>query len=162
MNVTFAISNPKLFTVLPASGSIAPSEKPQPITVIFKSSEEVTLQNSTEIYCQIADPHTNQLIAKIPVPVSVRCFFSKYSINPERGINFGPFLVGTKKSRTFTIKNEGEFEFKFNLSKMGFVDEPIVSTPPATTESGGSTERAVPRVGARRSRASRVNIILLP
>ncbi len=65
MNFSFIINKPKLFTILPSSGSVAPSDKPQSITVIFKSGEEIVLNNSNEIYCLISDPHTNQLIAKV-------------------------------------------------------------------------------------------------
>lgn len=115
MNYNFVINHPKLFTVTPNTGSVAPSDKPSSnitVTITFKSGEEVDMVNSTEIYCHVTDPHTNNLIAKIPVNISVRSVFSKYSISPERGINFGPFLHGTKKSRSFSIKNDGEFEFK--------------------------------------------------
>jgi hypothetical protein len=54
--------------------------------------------------------------------VNARAVFAKYSIAPERGINFGPFVYGSKKTRVLTIKNEGEFEFRFNISK--FSDSP--------------------------------------
>ena len=37
-------------------------------------------------------------------------------------INFGSLLVNSKKSRTFIIENKGEFDFKYQITKM--VKEP--------------------------------------
>lgn len=37
-------------------------------------------------------------------------------------INFGSLLVNSKKTRTFVIENKGEFDFKYQISKM--VKEP--------------------------------------
>lgn len=46
--------------------------------------------------------------------LSVRAVFSKYSITPARGINFGPITYNTtSKPKTFEIHNLGEFPFAF-------------------------------------------------
>lgn len=58
------------------------------------------------------------MIASIPVKVSVRSVHSKYSIFPVSDINFGACLVNTKKSRSFTIENKGEFDFRYTILKM--------------------------------------------
>ena len=41
--------------------------------------------------------------------------FSKYSITPLKNINFGPMQYGEQITRTFEIRNEGMFEFKFAI-----------------------------------------------
>ena len=96
------------------------------------------MQSSTEVHCHVTDPHTNQLIAKIPINISARSLFSKYSIAPERGINFGPFMHGSKKSRQFTIKNEGEFEFRFSISKYSPEETPAGISVPGTAHQDSS------------------------
>lgn len=58
------------------------------------------------------------MIASIPVKVSVRSVHSKYTIYPISDINFGAVLINTKKTRTFTIENKGEFDFKYTIMKM--------------------------------------------
>jgi hydrocephalus-inducing protein len=37
-------------------------------------------------------------------------------------INFGSLLVNSKKTRTFIIENKGEFDYKYQITKM--VKEP--------------------------------------
>lgn len=48
----------------------------------------------------------------------MRSVFSKYTICPQADINFGPMLVGSKRIKTFTIENTGEFDFKYSISKL--------------------------------------------
>ena len=41
--------------------------------------------------------------------------FSKYSITPLKTINFGPMQYGEQVTRTFEVRNEGLFEFKYAI-----------------------------------------------
>lgn len=91
---------------------MSPGDKQVQIVVTFKSSNEVDLRDSKEMYFNMFDSYKEELIAKIPVMINAKSVFSKYKFEPERGINFGPFQFGSKKTRTLTIKNEGEFDFK--------------------------------------------------
>lgn len=77
------------------------------------------------MYCnllfQIVEPHLGEggeVIASIPVKISVRSVYSKYSIAPVSDINFGAMLVNTKKSLLFSIENKGEFDFRYSVLKM--------------------------------------------
>lgn len=54
-----------------------------------------------------------ETIAIIPVRVSAKAVFSKYSIYPASLINFGAMMNGTRKTCTFTLENEGILDFKF-------------------------------------------------
>jgi hydrocephalus-inducing protein len=47
--------------------------------------------------------------------VNVNAVFSKYSVTPLKNINFGPMTYGEQVTRTFEMRNEGLFEFKFAL-----------------------------------------------
>ena len=54
-----------------------------------------------------------ETIAIIPVRVSAKAVFSKYSIYPASLINFGAMMNGTRKTHTFTLENKGILDFKF-------------------------------------------------
>lgn len=41
--------------------------------------------------------------------------FHRYTIAPKADINFGSLLVNFKKTRTFTIENNGTFDFKYSI-----------------------------------------------
>jgi hydrocephalus-inducing protein len=54
--------------------------------------------------------------------VNVNAVFSKYSITPLKTINFGPVQYGAQEPpRTFEIRNEGLFEFKYAI--VDFLDD---------------------------------------
>jgi hydrocephalus-inducing protein len=70
---------------------------------------------------QIIEPHlgeVGEVIASIPVKISVRSVYSKYAISPVSDINFGAMLVNTKKTLVFAIENKGEFDFRYSILKM--------------------------------------------
>lgn len=52
-------------------------------------------------------------------------------INPSDELNFGPLLVNSKRSKTFTIENKHEFfDFSFTISKSS--SGPHISVPAVT------------------------------
>ena len=51
----------------------------------------------------------------IPINVNVNAVFSKYQITPLKTINFGPMQYGEQVTRTFEVRNEGLFEFKYAI-----------------------------------------------
>ncbi|XP_053402100.1 hydrocephalus-inducing protein homolog isoform X11 [Mercenaria mercenaria] len=121
-------SNPNvtsLFSVIPSKGVLCPQDRQTAVQVIFKSNKEVTVKDQPILKCQVIEPNIaeeGELIASIPVKVSVKAVFNKYNILPMSDINFGSLLVNSKKTRTFIIENKGEFDFKYQISKM--VKEP--------------------------------------
>lgn len=62
------------------------------------------------------DPHVceeGETIAIIPVKVSAKAVFSKYSIRPASLISFGAMVSGTRKTCSFILENKGILDFKF-------------------------------------------------
>jgi len=47
--------------------------------------------------------------------VNVNAVFSKYSISPLRNLNFGPMQYSEQTTRTFELRNEGLFDFKYAI-----------------------------------------------
>lgn len=56
-----------------------------------------------------------QIVADIPVRVSAKAVYSKYSIEPASPINFGIMLKGTKKTQTVVLENKGTLNFRFHI-----------------------------------------------
>lgn len=52
---------------------------------------------------------------EIPINVQFNSVYSKYSIHPLKNINFGPIQFNETKTRILEIKNDGQFEFNFNI-----------------------------------------------
>uniref|UniRef100_H2XZ27 Hydin adenylate kinase-like domain-containing protein n=1 Tax=Ciona intestinalis TaxID=7719 RepID=H2XZ27_CIOIN len=111
----------ELFSVLPQKGTLIPNDRPTQVQVIFRSRTEITIRDVPLLKCQVIEPNIGdgkEIIASIPIKLAVRSLFTKYVIFPSTDINFGPMVINTKKTRTFTIENKGEFDFKYTIVKM--------------------------------------------
>lgn len=67
-------------------------------------------------WLQVIEPSLRdggEAIAIIPVRVSAKAVFSKYSITPASLINFSALVNGTKKTCAITLENRGSLDFKF-------------------------------------------------
>lgn len=58
-----------------------------------------------------------EAIAIIPVKVSAKALFSKYSITPASLIDFGTMVNGTTKTCSFILENKGSLDFRFQIYK---------------------------------------------
>jgi adenylate kinase family enzyme len=107
-----------LINITPPQGIIQPSEKPFFVQIIFKSNTEIALKDYPVLKCIVFEPSTGEVTASIPVKVSARSVFSKYTILPMRDLNFGALIHGTKAAKQIIIENTGEFDFKYSIFKM--------------------------------------------
>jgi len=51
----------------------------------------------------------------VPINYDVNSVFSKFSINPLKNINFGPMQYGETRKMQIVVKNEGIFDFNFEI-----------------------------------------------
>ena len=68
------------------------------------------------LWLQVMEPSIcggGETVAVIPVRVSAKAVFSKYSIHPASLINFGAMVKGSRKTCTFMLENKGSLDFKF-------------------------------------------------
>lgn len=66
------------------------------------------------ILLEIVEPMTGAKEESIPIPLSVNSVFSKYSITPARGINFGSIEYNTcSEPATIQISNLGHFPIDY-------------------------------------------------
>ncbi|XP_076989079.1 hydrocephalus-inducing protein homolog isoform X4 [Tamandua tetradactyla] len=110
-----------IVSVQPKKGSLTTTEKPTNVQVFFRAKKEVKIEHQPVLRCQIIEPSIvegGEIIASIPIKISVNAVFSKYNISPSSIINFGALICGTRKSTTFTIENQGVTDFKFALYRM--------------------------------------------
>ncbi|XP_058135740.1 hydrocephalus-inducing protein homolog isoform X1 [Dasypus novemcinctus] len=110
-----------IISVQPKKGSLTTTEKPTNVQVFFRAKKEVKIEHQPILRCQIIEPSIvegGEIIASIPIKISVNAVFSKYSISPSSMINFGALICGTRKSTTFTIENQGVTDFKYALYRM--------------------------------------------
>ena len=108
----------KLFTVSPMEGLLPAGGEEgggTEITVTFLSSTEVSLKNNKDIRCEIFEPLTEELFESFDLTVGVRSTFSTFRLQPLRGINFGAVKYGQQMERTVELRNDGEFEFAYNV-----------------------------------------------
>lgn len=103
-------------TVSPSHGTVAASDKPVTVQLLFKSGQETLIRDNTSLKCSIIEPATGEVIGIVPVKLSAKAVYSKHVITPVRELAFGASVLGTKTTRTFTIENTGEFDFKFAIS----------------------------------------------
>ncbi|XP_064239335.1 hydrocephalus-inducing protein homolog [Aotus nancymaae] len=141
------ISTPNInsmISVQPKKGSLTPTEKPTNVQVLFCAKKEVKIEHQPVLRCQIIEPSISEggeIIARIPIKLSVNAVYSKYNISPSSIINFGALICGARKSTTFTIENQGVTDFKFTLYRL-------------TGESPIHQKKAVSHIRRARSRES--------
>ena len=75
-----------MFSISPSpNGTLAPTERPAPVAIQFRSEREVTVKDQPILRCQIVEPSIGEqggeTIASIPIKMSVRSVFSKYVYN---------------------------------------------------------------------------------
>jgi hydrocephalus-inducing protein len=108
----------EIFTVEPEQDELKPLEE-KVITVRFLSQREIKLkttsQQPSDLILNILEGESQDVHQPIPINVNVNAVFSKYSITPLKTINFGPMQYGEQVSRSFEVRNEGLFEFKYAI-----------------------------------------------
>ncbi|XP_021264314.1 hydrocephalus-inducing protein homolog isoform X3 [Numida meleagris] len=108
------------FAIQPQRGVMAASERPAHVHVIFHPRAEINIEDKPILKCQVIEPSLcegGETIAVIPVNVSAKALFSKYSITPASLIDFGTVVNGTKKTCSFILENRGRLDFKFLIYK---------------------------------------------
>ncbi|XP_037085866.1 hydrocephalus-inducing protein homolog [Pollicipes pollicipes] len=106
------------FHINPDRGILHPHERPLAIQMGFTTETEMWIKAKQMLRVQIFDFHRKEegeLIALIPVSVSVRALFCKYSVTPSEELHMGYFPVAVRKLGFFVIKNDGKFDFNYHI-----------------------------------------------
>ncbi|CAN8186514.1 unnamed protein product [Coccothraustes coccothraustes] len=106
------------FTVTPQSGMMNASHPDATVEILFHPTSEILLKNKPVLYCQVIDAISGeggQAVTNIPIRVSAKAEYSKYSLVPASPTDFGAMIKGTKKSRTVVLKNNGTLSFNFRI-----------------------------------------------
>ncbi|XP_015729352.1 hydrocephalus-inducing protein homolog isoform X2 [Coturnix japonica] len=108
------------FAIQPQSGLLPASERPVHVHLTFHPTAEIDIQEKPILKCQVIEPSIcegGEAIAIIPVNVSAKALFSKYSITPASLIDFGTVVNGTKKTCNLILENKGSLDFKYVICK---------------------------------------------
>ncbi|XP_069724910.1 hydrocephalus-inducing protein homolog [Phaenicophaeus curvirostris] len=108
------------FTIQPQGGVLTASKRLMEVQLLFHPKKEMNIEDKPILHCLVIEPSIREggeTIAIIPVKVSAKAVFSKYSIYPASFFNFGAMLNGTRKTSTFTLENKGILDFKFLISR---------------------------------------------
>ncbi|ETO64005.1 hypothetical protein F444_18403 [Phytophthora nicotianae P1976] len=103
------------FTIEPNEMVLEPGQSSS-VNVTFTSKSEVTLRDCKDIKCTIIEMLTGEACREFYVHTSARSVFSKFRLQPNRGINFGPHKYNDPaQTQRIEIRNDGEFQFKFRV-----------------------------------------------
>ncbi|EDV21657.1 uncharacterized protein TRIADDRAFT_30117, partial [Trichoplax adhaerens] len=136
-------------SILPNKGSLQSGDRPQQVQIVFKSQKEIEIKDLPLLKCQVIEPTLNEggeIIANIPIKVSVKSVFSRYQIYPVSDVNFGSLLVNTRKQLTFRIENCGDFEFRYSINKL--IQDIVIKQTQPTKNHGVTTKRSRSRDGS--------------
>uniref|UniRef100_A0A8C8S7Z5 HYDIN n=1 Tax=Pelusios castaneus TaxID=367368 RepID=A0A8C8S7Z5_9SAUR len=110
-----------VFNIQPQKGTLAAVDRATQIQITFHSKKEMKIEDKPILYCQVIEPSIcegGETIASIPVKVSVKSLFTKYSISPASLINFGSMMSSSRKTCSFTLENKGALDFKYFIGKL--------------------------------------------
>ncbi len=121
----------KFFSIEPTNGTIEPNSEAE-VLISFQADKEVHIRNNVDIRCKIIEVKTGQVEEEFPVRVQAESVFSKYRLQPLRGINFGALKFGsTPRERNFELRNDGIFPYNYRISVLS-----EDSTHPPVDEAG--------------------------
>lgn len=89
----------------------------------MKEIKMKTSKNNAEIHLNILEGDQDEKHQSIPILVNVNAVYSKYSLAPLKNLNFGPMQYGENVTRSFEIRNEGLFDFKYAICDYNNEDE---------------------------------------
>ncbi|XP_059848459.1 hydrocephalus-inducing protein homolog isoform X2 [Hypanus sabinus] len=134
-----------LFSIQPIKGSLSPNDRPSHIYINFHSNVSTEIKDEPVLRCQVIEPtlgEGGEIIASIPVKISIHAVFSTYQILPAKEVNFGTVLVGGRRSRTFILENTGEFDFKYFIFKMPAMPSHQSKKNTSVLKSGKANDRS--------------------
>lgn len=127
---------PDSFQITPHQGTLAGGEKPVNVKFMFRPTKEFAFSQLTALKVVLLDPSLPVPIAEIPVKMSVRSVYSKYSVTPAR-CNFGPVTLGPKYTREICIENTGETDFRFYVGQSINQQKSVVGKMASKSQKGG-------------------------
>jgi len=120
----FSIKDKELseyLTFVPNNFVLQPNDKPFNVQILFKSKKEISFRDSKNnniVEFQVYDPTDGDITSRSTIRVIAKAVYSKFNVYPAKDLNFGASIFGTKGTKQFTIENNGEFDFKFNIFSM--------------------------------------------
>ncbi len=128
-----------LIDIEPPSGTIEPGQEAK-IDVTFSPVDEMTVRDNKDIECTLMEAETGEKYETFNLAVSGDASFSKFRLQPLRGLNFGAVKYEQSPERTFELKNDGSFAFSFQASSFSDLRSP--RSPRSGSNSKSLTRRS--------------------
>lgn len=123
-------SSREYFSIEPTELILEPDQV-STVHVTFQSKREVVLHECKDIKCVIVEMISGDPCKEFYIYTSGHAVFSKFRLQPNRGINFGPNRFNDQaKSKRVEIRNDGDFPFRFRVapSSIKLVEELTIDT----------------------------------
>ena len=108
----------ELFRFEPVEGEIEPGKDRTIFAIFNRYKKDINIspqRNSSEIKLSIFEGEKGTKNQDINIFVNVASYFSKYSINPPKSLNFGSLQYNESQTRSIEIRNEGQFDFNYEI-----------------------------------------------
>jgi len=107
------------FRFEPNEGEIEPSKDKTIMAIFLPYAKEVNITpvKGTEIRLLIFEGEKNIKNQEPQIFVNVNTFFSKYSMNPPKGLNWGSLQYGDSLTRSIELRNDGQFEYQYEITE---------------------------------------------
>ena len=108
----------ELFKFEPNEGEIEAGKDKNIIAIFMRYPKDINIshqRNASEIKLSIFEGEKGTKNQDINIFVNVASYFSKYIINPPKSINFGSLQYNTSQTRCIEIRNEGKFDFNYEI-----------------------------------------------
>ena len=108
----------ELFRFEPTEGVIEPGKEANIYAIFNRYNKDINIspqRNSSEIKLSIFEGEKGSKNKDLNIFVNVASYFSKYSINPPKSINFGSLQYNESATRSIEIRNEGQFDFNYEI-----------------------------------------------
>ena len=83
----------------------------------YAKEVNITPVKGTEIRLLIFEGEKNIKNQEPQIFVNVNTFFSKYSMNPPKGLNWGSLQYGDSLTRLIELRNDGQFEYQYEITE---------------------------------------------
>mmetsp|Transcript_3107 Transcript_3107/g.11897 ORF Transcript_3107/g.11897 Transcript_3107/m.11897 type:complete len:4490 (-) Transcript_3107:1724-15193(-) len=92
-----------------------PEEPEGTVQLTFNTGRAIAFKNSTGIKAVFLEPETEEQLGEASLNISLNALYSKFSLMPVHGLNFGPLNFGKEKTKELELTNTGAFDITFKM-----------------------------------------------
>lgn len=103
-----------LLALDPPEGFIEPGAISDIKVVFCAKKSAASLISNKDVRIIISEPKTNELVEEFPLHISAQAVYSKYRMQPAKGVTFGAVRFDSEaKSKRVELRNEGKYQLTY-------------------------------------------------